>query len=112
LAPPRDLWLRFAPSPFRGIPVAASSGRRDTAVVMLPPGPIGPGGIPGMGVFIGIVSSGLVCYLLARYLTSPIVRLRAATQKLAAGDLSARAGKPGSRGGDELAELVSDFDVM
>src|SRR3989454_7690948 len=79
---------------------------------MLPPGPIGSGGIPGMGVFIGIVSSGLVCYLLARYLTSPIVRLRAATQKLAAGDLSARAGKPGSRGGDEIAELVRDFDVM
>src|SRR5947207_12412856 len=79
---------------------------------MLPPGPIGPGGIPGMGIHIGIISSGLVCYLLARCLTSPIVRLRAATRKLAAGDLSARAGKPGSRGGDEIAELVRDFDVM
>jgi two-component system sensor histidine kinase CpxA len=112
MPPPHDLWQRFAPSPFRRITLAASSGRRYTAVVMLPPGPIGPGGIPGMGVFIGIVSSGLVCYLLARYLTSPIVRLRAATQKLAAGDLSARAGKPGSRGGDEIAELVRDFDVM
>ncbi len=99
MPPPHDLWQRFAPSPFRRITLAASSGRHYTAVVMLPPGPIGPGGIPGMGVFIGIVSSGLVCYLLARYLTSPIVRLRAATQKLAAGDLSARAGKPGhSRG--------------
>jgi len=112
MPPPHDLWQRFAPSPFRRITLAASSGRHYTAVVMLPPGPIGPGGIPGMGVFIGIVSSGLVCYLLARYLTSPIVRLRAATQKLAAGDLSARAGKPGSRGGDEIAELVRDFDVM
>ena len=112
MPPPHDLWQRFAPSPFRRVTLAASSGRHYTAVVMLPPGPIGPGGIPGMGVFIGIVSSGLVCYLLARYLTSPIVRLRAATQKLAAGDLSARAGKPGSRGGDEIAELVRDFDVM
>jgi len=112
MPPPHDLWQRFAPSPFRRITLASSSGRHSTAVVMLPPGPIGPGGIPGMGVFIGIVSSGLVCYLLARYLTSPIVRLRAATQKLAAGDLSARAGKPGSRGGDEIAQLVRDFDVM
>src|SRR5438552_838886 len=112
MPPPHDLWQRFAPSPFRRITLAASSGRRYTAVVMLPPGPIGPGGIPGMGVFIGIVSSGLVCYLLARYLTSPIVRLRAATQKLAAGDLSARAGKPGSRGGDEIAELVRDFEAQ
>jgi two-component system, OmpR family, sensor histidine kinase CpxA len=112
MPPPHDLWQRFAPSPFRRVTLAASSGRHYAAVVMLPPGPIGPGGIPGMGILIGIISSGLVCYLLARYLTSPIVRLRAATQRLAAGDLSARAGKPGSRGGDEIAELVRDFDVM
>ena len=109
---PHDLWQWFAPSPFQRRALTASSGRRYTMVVLLPPGPIGPGGIPGMGIFIGVISSGLVCYLLARYLTSPIVRLRAATQKLAAGDLSARAGKPGSRGGDEIAELVRDFDVM
>src|SRR6266571_7471842 len=112
MPPPHDLWQRFAPSPFRRITLAASSGRRYTAVVMLPPGPIGPGGIPGMGVFIGIVSSGLVCYLLARYLTSPIVRLRAATQKLAAGDLTARAGVPPPGRHDEIAELVRDFDTM
>jgi signal transduction histidine kinase len=109
---PHDLWQWFAPSPFQRRMLSASSGHRYTMVVLLPPGPIGPGGIPGMGIFIGVISSGLVCYLLARYLTSPIVRLRAATQKLAAGDLSARAGKPGSRGGDEIAELVRDFDVM
>jgi len=109
---PHDLWQWFAPSPFQRRTLTASSGRHYIMVVMLPPGPIGPGGIPGMGILIGIVSSGLVCYLLARYLTSPIIRLRGATQKLAAGDLSARAGKPGSRGGDEIAELVRDFDVM
>src|SRR5206468_729193 len=107
-----DLWQRFAPSPFRRITLAASSGRRYTAVVMLPPGPIGPGGIPGMGILIGIISSGLVCYLLARYLTSPVVRLRAATRRLAEGDLTARAGSAGSRRRDEIAELVRDFDIM
>lgn len=109
---PHDLWQWFAPSPFQRRTLSASSGHRYTMVVLLPPGPIGPGGVPGMGILIGIISSGLVCYLLARYLTSPIVRLRAAAQKLAAGDLSARAGKPGSRGGDEIAELVRDFDIM
>jgi two-component system sensor histidine kinase CpxA len=45
-------------------------------------------------------------------LTSPIVRLRAATQKLASGDLTARAGMPGSRRHDEMAELMRDFDRM
>jgi two-component system sensor histidine kinase CpxA len=45
-------------------------------------------------------------------LTSPIVRLRAATQQLASGDLTARAGMPGSRRHDEMAELMRDFDRM
>jgi two-component system sensor histidine kinase CpxA len=72
----------------------------------------GPNGIPGLGIFISILSSGLVCFLLARYLTSPVERLRAATQRIAAGDLSARAGGASSRRSDEMAELVRDFDAM
>ena len=72
----------------------------------------GPHGVPGLGILIAIISSGLVCYILARYLTSPIVRLRAATQKLASGDLTARAGVPASRRHDEMAELMRDFDRM
>ncbi len=110
--PRRDLWQRLTPSPFRRQSLTSASGHRYTVVVMLPPGPMGPGGIPGLGIFIGIISSGLVCYLLARYLTAPVVRLRAATQRLATGDLSARAGVPRSRRHDEMAELVRDFDAM
>ncbi len=110
--PRRDLWQRLTPSPFRRQSLTSASGHRYTVVVMLPPGPMGPGGIPGLGIFIGIISSGLVCYLLARYLTAPVVRLRAATQRLATGDLSARAGVPLSRRHDEMAELVRDFDAM
>jgi len=89
-------------------------GARYVLVTELPPGQtamFGPNGVPGLGIFIAVVSSGLVCYFLAQFLTSPIVRLRKATQKLAAGDLSARAG--GSmRGGDEISQLVRDFDLM
>ncbi len=65
-----------------------------------------------MTILIGIISSGLVCYLLARYLTAPVVRLRAATQRLAAGDLSARAGGLSVHRRDEMAQLVRDFDTM
>ena len=72
----------------------------------------GPHGVPGLGILIAIISSGLVCYILARYLTAPIVQLRAATQKLASGDLTARAGMPSSRRHDEMAELMRDFDRM
>jgi two-component system sensor histidine kinase CpxA len=65
-----------------------------------------------MGLLIAVICSGIVCYFLARYLTSPVVRLRAATQQIAAGDLSARAGDPPSRRRDELAGLIRDFNAM
>jgi two-component system sensor histidine kinase CpxA len=89
-------------------------GRHYTLVTELPPGQnamFGPGGVPGLGILIAVLSSGLVCYLLAGYLTSPVLRLRKAAQKLAAGDLSARVGKVG-RSKDEVSQLVRDFDMM
>ena len=58
------------------------------------------------------LTAGLVCYGLACYLTAPLKKLRAATRKLADGDLAARVGKaPGGRQ-DELTELGHDFDQM
>src|SRR5258706_16029156 len=45
-------------------------------------------------------------------MTKPVSRLRAATQQLAAGDLTARAGDPKSKRHDEIAGLVRDFDTM
>ena len=95
--------------------VVGPSGKRYTFVIERPAAPhffFGPNRTPGLGIFIAILSSGLVCFLLARYLTAPVVRLRDATQKLAAGDLTARAGKVGSRRRDEIADLVRDFDGM
>jgi two-component system sensor histidine kinase CpxA len=109
------LWGRFGPGRFLRQSIAASDGHSYTLVIEFPPGEhglFGPHGVPHLGILIAIVSSGFVCYILARYLTSPIVRLRAATQKLASGDLTARAGMPGSRRHDEMAELMRDFDRM
>lgn len=90
-------------------------GKQYTLVMELPPGPrvfFGPHGIPGIGIMIAIISSGLVCYLLARSMTRPVTRLRQAAQSLAAGDLTARTGAPtgGPRG--EMLELMRDFDRM
>jgi two-component system, OmpR family, sensor histidine kinase CpxA len=96
--------------------LASSDGKhRYTLVLGLPPGPrvfFGPRGMPLPGLIIGVISSGLVCYLLAWYLTKPIVRLRAATRQLAAGDLTARSGAPASLRRDEVAGLMRDFDAM
>jgi two-component system sensor histidine kinase CpxA len=68
--------------------------------------------MPFPALIILVLSSGFVCYFLAWYMTKPVALLRAATQKLAAGDLTARAGNPKSRRGDEIAGLVRDFDTM
>lgn len=92
-------------------------GKRYTLVLELPPGPrvfFGPmHEIPGLGILIAVISSGLVCYLLARSMTNPVTRLRQAAQSLAAGDLSARTGAPrGASGGGEMGELMRDFDRM
>lgn len=95
---------------------ASDDGKHLYTIAMeLPPGPrvfFGPWGIPVPGLIIFVLSSGIVCYFLARYMTKPVVRLRAATQRLAAGDLSARAGVANSKGHDEIAGLIRDFDTM
>lgn len=59
-----------------------------------------------------ILTGGLVCYALARYLTSPIVRLQAATKRLARGELTTRVGGKKGAGGDEFSRLARDFDEM
>jgi len=90
-------------------------GKRYTMVLELPPGPrvfFGPHDIPGLGIAIAVITSGLMCYLLAWSITSPVTRLRKAVQSLAAGDLSARAGAPVGGRRDELTELMRDFDRM
>jgi len=106
---------RLGPARYLRQSMAASDGHSYMLVLEFPPQEhrfFGPHGVPHLGILIAIISSGLVCYILARYLTSPIVLLRAATQKLASGDLTARAGLPGTRRHDEMAELMRDFDRM
>ena len=90
-------------------------GKRYTLVLELPPGPrvfFGPHDIPGLGIAIAVITSGLMCYLLAWSMTGPVTRLRKAAQSLAAGDLSARTGAPVGGRHDELTELMRDFDRM
>ena len=61
---------------------------------------------------VAAIISGLVCFLLARYLTTPIQRLSRATRQFASGDLGLRV-SPGLGGRrDEIADLARDFDHM
>jgi signal transduction histidine kinase len=67
---------------------------------------------PIMHVLAIIFVGGLFCYGLARHLTSPVAKLRAATQELANGNLSVRVVPSMGNRRDELASLGADFDLM
>ena len=112
---PRDGFVIPAPKVLKESRASSDGLHKFTLVMGLPPGPrvfLGPRGMPIPGLIIGVITSGLVCYLLAWYLTMPIVRLRAAARQLAAGDLTARSGSRAGQRGDEVAGLVRDFDAM
>jgi two-component system, OmpR family, sensor histidine kinase CpxA len=116
---PQGRWVqRFSPRRFVTHEISDASGHGYIMVAEVPPRPWLPllrQKPPGTGIVIlslAVLVSGLVCYLLAGYLTSDVRRLRAATQQLAAGDLNARADAPKRRRRDEIAYLVRDFNAM
>lgn len=59
-----------------------------------------------------LLTAGIVAWALSRHLTAPIETLRGVTQRLAAGDLTVRAGIGLASRRDELAQLAHDFDGM
>lgn len=99
-----------------GSHAAGPSGRVYVFVAEMPRGPIG-GLRPrtrtqALHWLVAVLVSGLICYLMTRYLTTPILRLRAAARQLAAGELSARAESKMEKRRDEIGELVRDFNDM
>ncbi len=104
----------------RSLMLVGPDGKAFRVVVMTPPyrGPIRRFGeleLPGVRaatLIIALVVSAVVCFLLARYLTAPVDRLRDATQRIAAGDLNVRV-LPSLKGRkDDLGLLAADFDAM
>ncbi len=116
---PQAVWRqRFSPRRFVTHEVTFADGHRYIMVAEVPHRPWLPllrqkPPVTGFTILaLAVLVSGIVCYLLGRYLTSDVRRLRAATQQLAAGDLSARAEAPRGRRRDEIAQLVRDFNTM
>ncbi len=59
-----------------------------------------------------VLAAGALCYLLARYIVTPVVKLREVTRQVTGGDLSARVGPHLGGRRDELAAMGHDFDEM
>ena len=97
-----------------GVAVLGPSGRSYTVVSVRlagaherrrPPVPYG-------FLLTSIIVSGIVCFAFARYLASPLQRMRAATHRLKEGDLTARAAAGLEGRQDEIGDVVRDFDAM
>jgi two-component system sensor histidine kinase CpxA len=98
------------------VAVRGNSGRRYIYAVQStehhgPPPGIGPSGFL-LRWSVPLLVSGLICYLLTRYITAPVLRLREASQQLAQGDFSTRAAAGMEHRRDELGSLVRDFNAM
>ena len=63
-------------------------------------------------IAVSILIAGVVCYLLALYLTSPVKKLKQAVQQFAEGNLAVRVGPQLAGRRDELADLGREFDHM
>jgi signal transduction histidine kinase len=59
-----------------------------------------------------LLIGGIFCFWLARYLTKPLLNLRATTNELAEGNLGARVGTKLTKRRDEVGHLGRDFNGM
>jgi two-component system sensor histidine kinase CpxA len=63
-------------------------------------------------ITVAMLPAAIVCMVLSLYITHPITKLRECAQRLAGGNLDARASPQGIARRDELGDLARDFDIM
>ena len=120
LAGRRMGFMEMGGRPYFAYGIGAGEDVDSSALVLAPPRGPNPGrGEPfrlpphRSAIVIGLILiGGVLCYGLARFLTSPVGRLRRAVRKLASGDLSARFEGGPALGEDELSALGRDFNAM
>jgi signal transduction histidine kinase len=107
----------FIPSRETGMAAVRERGSAGESYVMVVEAPLPPP--PGMEPVMTVVRllvvltvSGLICYVLARYLTAPMLGLGAAVRQFASGDHSVRVGPALGSRNDEISRLAHDFDRM
>jgi two-component system sensor histidine kinase CpxA len=69
-------------------------------------------GLPPFGIVLSILAAGVISYLLALYLTSPVKKLKSVVQSFAEGNLDVRVAPQLGGRRDELADLGREFDQM
>lgn len=123
---PKELFTDFEPqsSPLsidiQGLafigPSLVKSTQSDYMLFIVAPKPRGGLGMfrqqyPGLFILFICGISGILCYLFARGVLKPIMQLRNASQKMAAGEMGVRVGSASLRL-DEIGQLGRDFNHM
>jgi len=111
IAPPRE-------GDMAAVRIPGPSGKSYALVTEIPPFPppqldnYPPFTMNILRLLVVLFVSGVICYILARYLTAPILKLGVAARQFAAGDLSVRVHPALGRRKDEISTLAHDFDGM
>ena len=94
-------------------PTASAKGQRYIYVAHIPRPPFQPTWQRlVMRLLVVLVIGGIFCYWLARYLTTPILKLRTTTNELSEGNLGARVPTKIAKRRDEVGQLGRDFNAM
>ena len=108
-----DHFQRHASPSLAASSITTAGGNDYVFVAQLPPR---RSGLPFSRELLHLFAVGLIgaafCYWLARYLTSPVSKLREATQSFARGNLKVRVTPQMGTRRDELTSLAKDFDEM
>ena len=94
-------------------PVVSAKGQRYTYVAHIPRPPFQLGlQTQVLRLLVILVIGGIFCFWLSRYLTTPLLKLRATTNELAERNLGARVANKLTKRHDEVGQLGRDFNGM
>ena len=94
-------------------PVVSAKGQRYMYVAHIPRPPFQLGlQTQVLRLLVVLVIGGIFCFWLSRYLTTPLLKLRATTNELAEGNLGARVADKLTKRRDEVGQLGNDFNLM
>jgi two-component system sensor histidine kinase CpxA len=94
-------------------PLDTAKGKHYTYVAHIPRQPFTMSyQTQGLRLLVVLLVGGIFCFWLARYVTKPLLGLRATTNQLAEGDLGARVAHKLTKRRDEIGELGRDFNGM
>jgi two-component system sensor histidine kinase CpxA len=110
----RDIEFNFAvENTLVARPIVSAKGQRYIYLAHIPRPPFQPTFQSlGMRLLVVLVIGGIFCYWLARYLTTPLLKLRTTTNELAEGNLGARISTKLTKRRDEVGQLGQDFNSM